>query len=111
MARIVDVERTLPVRPYGGEGALVFEVLDDLCPWNQGRWRLETSGDQTSVKPTAETPELVMPVSTLTMIVMGQISATQAARMGRLEALDPGALPNWDRLMRTAYRPHCADLF
>jgi hypothetical protein len=52
-----------------------------------------------------------MPISTLAMLVFGQISATEAARMGRLTVDDHNALPVWDKVMRASYRPFCADLF
>jgi predicted acetyltransferase len=111
LGRIVDIERALPSRPYSVEGTLTFEVQDELCPWNAGRWKLETSGPQTLVRRTAEEPHVTMPVHTLPMLAFGQISATEAARMGRLEAHDPAALSAWDAVMKTAYRPFCADHF
>ena len=111
LARIVDVEKALPGRHYLEEGRLTFEIMDDMCPWNQGRWKLETSAAGTSISHTSETPHLVMPVSTLAMLLFGQISATEAARMGRLDALEYNTLPMWDRVMRTSFRPFCPDLF
>jgi predicted acetyltransferase len=111
LGRIVDIERALPSRPYSAEGTLTFEVQDELCPWNAGRWKLETSGPETLVRRTAEEPHVTMPVHTLPMLAFGQISATEAARMGRLEAHDPAALSAWDAVMKTAYRPFCADHF
>lgn len=111
MARIVDVDKALPQRRYAEDGTLSFEVLDDLCPWNQGRWKLETSGPETWVASTRDDPELIMPISTLAMLVFGQISAGEAARMKRLDAPAPEALSKWDRMMRTMYRPFCGDIF
>lgn len=111
LARIVDVERALPSRPYGGAGTLTFEVMDEMCPWNAGRWQLDTSGTETAVRRTAAEPQLTLPVHTLAMLLFGQLSATDAARMGRLDAHEPGALPTWDALMRTQYRPFCGDHF
>ncbi|MFC1976855.1 enhanced intracellular survival protein Eis [Chloroflexota bacterium] len=111
MGRIVDVERALPQRPYPEEATLTFEVVDDLCSWNNGRWKLETSTAGSSISHTDKEPQVRMPVSTLAMLVFGQISATEAARMARLDVLEPPALPTWDKTMRTMYRPHCADLF
>ncbi len=111
MARIVDIERAIPKRHYQEAGTLTFEVLDDLCPWNGGRWKLETSGSKTSVNHTKVEPQLVMPISTLAMLAFGQISATEAAQMGRLDVVEQSSLPLWDRVMRTTYRPFCADLF
>ena len=111
LGRIVDVERALPGRCYDEEAVLTFEISDDFCPWNQGRWKLETSPEGSSITRTSETPQVVMPVSTLAMLVFGQISATEAARMARLEVNEPDALPMWDRTMHTRYRPICTDMF
>ena len=111
LGRIVDVERALPKRPYAEEATLTFDVIDDLCPWNSGRWKLETSTTESSISHTDEEPQLRIPISTLAMLVFGQISATEAARMVRLDVLDHDALSTWDKVMRTLYRPHCADGF
>ena len=111
MARIVDVERAFTLRRYPVAGTFTFEVLDELCPWNHGRWQLETSATEATARHTNASPQLRMPVSTLAMIIFNQISATEAARMGRLDVLEPGALSLWDMVMRTSYRPFCADRF
>jgi predicted acetyltransferase len=111
LARIVDVEQALPKRRYHEAGTLIFETLDELCPWNRGRWKLETSATEASIGRTSEEPQLVMPISTLAMLVFGQISATEAARMERLDVVEHSALSSWDRVMRTTYRPFCADAF
>lgn len=111
LGRIVDVERALPMRAYPEEGALTFEIVDDLCPWNRGRWKLETSTTDSSISRTSDEPQLVMPVSTLALLLFGEISASQAARMERLDVLDESTLSLWDRVMRTKYRACCADMF
>ena len=111
LGRIVDVEQALSKRPYPEEGTLTFEIIDDLCPWNQGRWKLETATTESSVNRTTEQPQLVMPISTLALLVFGEISATEAARMERLDVLEDTALSSWDRVMKTKYRACCADMF
>jgi len=111
LARIVDIEKALPKRGYREEGMLTFGILDDLCPWNRGRWRLEVSAGGASVSREEGEPQLVMPISTLAMLFFGQISATEAARMGRLFVFEQDALALWDKVFRTAYRPFCADIF
>jgi len=111
LARIVDVERALPRRHYSEAGTLIFETLDELCPWNRGRWQLEVSATGSVVSRTTKEPQLVMPISTLAMLVFNQISASEAARMQRLDVTDHDALPVWDRVMRTIYRPACVDQF
>lgn len=111
LARIVDVERALPRRRYDVEGTFTFEISDDLCPWNRGRWRLETSSGEARVSRTDDDPQLAMPISTLAMLVFGQIGVVEAARMGRLDVLEHSALSSWDTVMRTPYRPFCPDFF
>jgi len=111
LARIIDVEKALPERRYSEEGVLIFEIIDKLCPWNNGRWRMETSAAGTHISHTNEEPQLVMPISTLAMLVFGQISATEAARMARLDINDHSALSLWDKVMSTTHRPFCADFF
>jgi len=111
LGRIVDVDRALPLRPYSDEGRLTFEVIDDFCPWNQGKWEANITTDGTEIRRTDKTPQLIMPVSTLAMIFFGQLTASEAARMGRLDVSDSKALPLWNRVMRTDYRPFCADMF
>ena len=111
LGRIVDVERALPKRPYPEEATLTFEVVDNLCPWNNGLWKLETSTAGSSISHTDKEPQLRMPISTLAMLVFGQIGATEAARVARLDILESAALPTWDKAMRTLYRPHSADAF
>ncbi|MCP4755872.1 MAG: hypothetical protein GY866_33845, partial [Proteobacteria bacterium] len=111
LGRIVDVEKALPKRGYQEEGTLVFEVLDEICSWNRGRWKLETSSEGAVVRKTSADPEVALPISTLAMLVFGQISATEAWRMGRLDVFDQSALPSWDRVLRTKYRPFCPDVF
>ena len=111
MARIIDVEQALPRRCYQEEGTLIFEIIDDLCTWNRGRWKLDISPSQATISHTSAEPQLVMPISTMAMLAFGQISATEAARMQRLDVHKTEALSLWDKAMRTAYRPFCADVF
>lgn len=111
LARIVDVERAVVQRNYDGEGRLTFEILDDMAPWNQGRWELEAANDRASVRRTERTPELSMPVATLAPLLFGQFTASQAARMGRVTVHDPDALGRWDALLRTEFPPACGDHF
>jgi Sterol carrier protein domain len=42
--RLVDVGAALSARTYRGDGAVVFDVRDSSCPWNEGRWRVSSGG-------------------------------------------------------------------
>ena len=109
--RIVDVAEAMDKRGYDAEGKLIFRLNDDLCKWNQGTWMLETSPDGAKITPSSEPPQLEMPAGTLSLLYFGQCSATEAARMGRLDINDPDSLHVWDRVMSTRYKPACADGF
>ena len=43
--RPVDVAAALNERQYACAGAVVFCMRDELCPWNDGVYRLEVDGD------------------------------------------------------------------
>ena len=105
LARIIDVEKALPQRPYAGEGTLTFEIIDDLCVWNRGKWKLIASEPGNEIRRTEDEAQLVMPVSTLAMLMFGQISAFLAAGMGRLDVNNSSALLMWDNMMRTPTVP------
>lgn len=111
LGRVVDVERALPVRPYHADGTVVLEIQDEMCPWNAGKWRFDATGSQGTIARSDAAADLTMPVSTLAMLLFGQLSATEASRMGRLDAHDRRALDRVDAMFRTAYRPFCPDHF
>jgi predicted acetyltransferase len=111
LCRILDIERALPLRPYGAEGRVVFDVRDEMCPWNAGRWALETSGPEASVTRTNESPSLSLDVSALAQLLFGQVSPTNAVRFGRAEASPDAPLSVWDAMWRTEYAPFCPNWF
>ena len=108
--RIIDVERALPLRPYG-EGRVVLELRDDMCPWNSGRWALEADPDGATMTRSKESPSLSLDVSALAQLLFGQVSPTRAVRYGRAEAAPGAPLPLWDSMFRTEYAPFCPDGF
>jgi predicted acetyltransferase len=111
LARIVDLEAAISKRVYDYSAEIAFEVIDDICPWNNSRWAANITPGGTGIGKTKTLPEIIVPIDTLAMLLFGQISATQAGRMGRLGVIDYKALPKYDRLFATRYRPFCADIF
>ena len=110
--RITDVEAALPQRPYSDANAITFAVRDGLCPWNEGTFVLETTGDESSVErvDSAVTADLTMPASSLAVLVSGHRSASVLGRAGRIEG-DAKALARADRLFATDHAPWCNDSF
>jgi predicted acetyltransferase len=109
--RITDVEAALPQRPYGDADALTIGVRDTLCPWNEGTYVLETTGDDTKVARVDAMADLTMGVASLAVLLSGHRSATTLARAGLLDTDNPKVLDKADRLFATAYAPWCSDIF
>ncbi|MEZ4493002.1 MAG: GNAT family N-acetyltransferase [Dehalococcoidia bacterium] len=110
--RIVDLERALAARPYGAAGTLVFKIAEDSeCPWNEGTWKLETDGTNTTIECSPGPAQLVMPINSLASLVTGFRSATYLERIGRIESADRAALKTADALFATEFRPFLPDEF
>jgi predicted acetyltransferase len=105
--RLVDVGTALSGRSYNGEGAVVFDVRDEFCPWNEGRWRLE--GGQ--AERTEAEPDLALDVTALGSAYLGGYGFAQLARSGRVEELREGAIARADALFRADRLPWCPEIF
>jgi predicted acetyltransferase len=109
--RVVDVVAALAARTYASEGALVLELADSYCPWNEGRWLLEASPAGAGVERVDREPELRLDASDLGAVYLGGFSFADLARAGRIEELRPGALERADDLFRTGVTPWCPEGF
>ena len=90
--RTHDRFRNPETRAYGGDGSIVFEVRDAVCPWNEGRWKLEGG----SAAPTDEPAELALEVDALGSAYLGAVSFAQLAGAARVEELVDGAVARAD---------------
>ena len=104
--RLVDVGAALSALALG-DGAIVLDVRDEFCPWNQARWRLADG----SVDRTTAEADLRLDVSALGSAYLGGFTFDQLGRAERLEELKPGALALADGLFRTDRQPWCPELF
>jgi len=111
LGRIVDVERALPLRPFGHPGRVTFELRDEMCPWNAGRWALEAGPEGAAATRTSETPQLSLDVSALAQLLYGQLSPANAVRYGRAETAPDAPIALWDAMWRTDYAPYCPNMF
>jgi predicted acetyltransferase len=105
--RVVDVGAALSGRRYLDDGALVLDVVDDFCPWNEGRWKL---ADGSAVR-TDEEADVRLPVQSLGSALLGGISFSALARAGRVEELKEGALRRGDAQLRWDRHPWCPEIF
>jgi len=104
--RLVDVEAALSGRGLR-DGDVVLEVLDELCPWNQARWRVADGG----VERTDGPADVQLDVSALGSVYLGGFTFEQLRWSGRLEELTDGAVARADALFRTERLPWCPELF
>jgi predicted acetyltransferase len=104
--RLVDVGTALSARSLR-EGDVVFDVRDELCPWNQARWRVANGSAERTTAPA----DLQLDVSALGSVYLGGFTFEQLRWAERLEELRPGAVPRADELFRAERLPWCPELF
>jgi predicted acetyltransferase len=105
--RLVDLPAALAGRAYGGGGPLVLEVRDAVCPWNEGRWRL----DGGACERTEDEPDLALDVAALGSAYLGAVSFTQLRSALRVEELREGAIERADALFAWLPLPWCVEIF
>ena len=105
--RLVDVGSALSGRKYSADGALVFDVHDEFCPWNTGRWKLEDG----AAAPTDDDADIALSAQTLGSAYLGGVSFAALGRAGRAEELTDGALMRADGLFRWDRHPWCPEIF
>jgi len=113
--RLVDLPAALAARRYATADALVVEVTDAFCPWNAGRWRIETAGEPgeaAAVATRTEAPaELVADIADLAAVYLGAFRPSDLAHADRVRELAPGALRRADAMFAVDRAPHCATMF
>jgi predicted acetyltransferase len=105
--RLLDVGAALSGRAYQGDEPIVFEVADEFCPWNEGRWKLEGG----RAERTKDEPDLRLPVQSLGSALLGGVSFASLRRAGRLAEVKDGAIARGDSLFRWDRHPWCPEIF
>jgi predicted acetyltransferase len=111
MARLVNVDDALALRPYPVASELRFDLLDSFCEWNAGRWALTTDPQGGEAKRIeGGSVDLRLSADTLASLAFGRFSTSQAFRAGLIEDVrDITVLDRWDTVLRTKYPPHEAE--
>ena len=73
--RLLDVGAALSGRTYPEDGELVFDVRDDFCPWNEGRWRLAGG----AAERTDADADLALDVTVARLRVSSEASASRSS--------------------------------
>ena len=104
--RLVDVDAALRARSYRVGEPVVVGVRDEVCPWNDGAYRLGPDPGRTDAAP-----ELELDVADLGAVYLGAFDFAHLARADRVRELTPGALERASDLVRTQSPPFCPEVF
>lgn len=114
-ARIVDLPEALGARHYATSDELVFEVSDRFCPWNEGRWRIRTSGDlgaaAATIEPTDGPADLALDTADLAAAYLGGARLLDLAAAGRVAEYTAGAAARAHALFSAGREPWCNTMF
>jgi len=105
--RLVDVGAALEARGYGEGEPVVLDVVDEYCPWNEGRWEVSNEGAQR----TTSDADLRLGVDMLGSAYLGGFTFADLARAARVEELRDGAVARADALFRSDRHPWCPEIF
>jgi predicted acetyltransferase len=115
--RLVDVGKALAQRRYACPVDVVIEVGDELCPQNQGRWRLTAattsapSGFSGTCERTSAPADLVLPVRALGAAYLGGTRLGPLAAAGLVTEVTPGSVAALSAAMSWDPAPWCPMIF
>ena len=109
--RVVDVPAALSARRYSREVDVVLEVVDRLCPWNDGRWRLTGGPDGATCERTTSGADLALGAQALGAAYLGGQSLTALASAGVVREERPGALSPASAALSWPVHPYCGWVF
>lgn len=109
--RVVDVAEAFGKRPAYGEGRIAVRVIDQTCPWNDGLWEFSSVGSYMAAERCDDEPMLTVDARALAQLFNGFRSASNLARVGRIQVHHPRALALADILFAMRSQPSCLDEF
>ena len=110
--RLIDVGAALTARGYSSGCDVVLDVVDPVCPWNQGSWRLTVGVDGVATcLPTSDEADVRLPVQALGAAYLGSRSIAAQAHQGLVTELTPGTLRLLSRAMSCDREPAGATEF
>jgi predicted acetyltransferase len=105
--RLVDVGAALSARSLAGDDAVVLDVTDEFCPWNEGKWKVSAAG----AERTTSRPHIRLDVSALAAAYLGAFTFAELERAGRVSETAKRGLERVDRLFYTDRAPWCPEIF
>jgi predicted acetyltransferase len=109
--RLVDVGRALSARRYPAPLDMVFEVRDEFCPENTGRWHLWGHPAGAFCDRTDRDPDIVLGIEELSAAYLGGVSLATLQAAGRVTEVSPGAVVQASTGFGWPVTPWCPDEF
>ncbi len=106
--RLVDVPAALTARSYARDDSLVFEVRDDFCPWNDGRYRLRIQQGSVTCERSDDEVDIACSVNDLGAVYLGGSTFRQLHRAGQVTERTEGALARADTTFASDPSPWCS---
>jgi predicted acetyltransferase len=96
--RFLDIRRALSSRRYPREGRVVFDVRDAFCPWNEGRYALDSGAEGATCEQTEDDADLLLTTNELAAVYLGGSTFSQLHRAGRVSEERAGAIRTADAM-------------
>ena len=96
--RLLDIPRALTARRYPREGRVVFDVRDAFCPWNEGRYALDSGAEGATCEQTEDEADLLLTTNELAAVYLGGSTFSQLHRAGRVSEERAGAIGTADAM-------------
>jgi predicted acetyltransferase len=103
--RLVDVPSALNASQYDTEDTIIVEVVDEFCPWNAGKYLLDTSGGGEVCSPSGQRAEVTLDARELASLYLGGVSAHALGRSGLIDDHSGDATARLDRLFSSPVHP------
>ena len=90
---------------------MVFDVRDEFCPWNAGRWRVSADRSGAVCSPTQDPADLALTSTQLGAVYLGGPTLVGLAAAGLVTELRSGALVEASRAFAGDRMPWCPEVF
>jgi len=106
--RVLDVVGALGTRRDAADGKVGFELVDEFCPWNAGRYVLEVETGTARVASTSTEVDLVLDAAALAACYLGGTSPVTLRTAGAVVEHVAGAAQQLERLLAWPPEPFCS---